>query len=138
VWETLSKTQYINEDLTCGGTNTKNEQEEKFFTPPKSPRRVDHNLEVQINKTTPSRYAHLEVNSYSHALVVEQLMSWISFDSKQFPSSNQFVVRKTHYKKIQLDYIAPGSTNANVDKGLIQKFNSSLNVSHLLLEVTNL
>jgi hypothetical protein len=36
-----------------GGTNTKNEQEEKFVTPPESPRRgelelekVDHNLEV--------------------------------------------------------------------------------------------
>jgi hypothetical protein len=134
----LSKTHYINEDLTWGGTNTENEQEEKFFTPPKSPRRVDHNLEIQINKTTPSRYAHLEVNSYSHALVVGQLMSWISFDSKNSPHPINFVVQKTHCKKRQLDYIALGYTNANVDKGLVQKFNSSLNVNHLLLEVTNL
>jgi hypothetical protein len=41
----------------------------------------------------------------------------------------QFVVRKTHCKKRQLDYIALGSANVNVDKGLVQKFNSSLNVS---------
>jgi hypothetical protein len=67
-----------------GGTNTENEQEEKFFTPLESLGRgelelekVGHNLEVQVDKTTPSRYAHLEVNSCSHATVVEQLMSWI-------------------------------------------------------------
>ncbi len=78
MWETLSKTHYIDEDLTWGGTSTKNEQEEKFFTPPKSPRKgelelekVDHNLEVQVDKTMPSRYAHLEVNSCSHVAIVE-------------------------------------------------------------------
>lgn len=97
---------YANEDLAWGGTNIKNEQEEKFFTPTKSPRRgelelerVDHNLEVQIDKTMHFRYAHLKVNSYSHVTMVEQLMSWINLDSKQFPSSNQFVVRRTHRKK---------------------------------------
>jgi hypothetical protein len=53
VWETLNRTCYAGENLAWGGTNTKNEQEKKFFTPPKSPRRgelelekVDHNLEV--------------------------------------------------------------------------------------------
>jgi hypothetical protein len=61
--------------------------------------------------------------------MVEQLTNWISFDSKQFPSSNQFVIRRTHCKKRQLDYTAPSFANANVDKGLVQKFNSSLNVS---------
>jgi hypothetical protein len=115
-----------------GSTSTENEQEEKFFTSPKNPIRgelekVDHNLEVQVDKATPSRYAHLEVNSCSHAAMVEQMMSWINFDSEQFPSSNQFVVRITHCKKQQLDFIALGSTNASVDKGLVQKFNNSLN-----------
>lgn len=73
-------TRYGDEDLAWGGTNTKNEQEDKFFTPPKSPgrgelelERIDHNLEVQVDKTTPSKYAHLEVNSCFHVVVVEQL-----------------------------------------------------------------
>jgi hypothetical protein len=101
MWETLNRTCYSDEDLAWGSTSTKNKQEEKFFTPPESLRRgelelelekVDHNLEVQVDKTTPSKYAHLEVNFYFHVVVVEQLMNWISFDSEQFPSSNQFVV----------------------------------------------
>jgi hypothetical protein len=126
VWETLNGTRYINEDLAWGSTNTKNEQEKKFFTTPKSTRKtkleleiIDHNLEVQIDKTTPSRYAHLEVNYCFHVVVVEQLTSWISPDSKQFPSSNQFLVRRTHCKKRQLDYIAPSFAKASVDKGLV-------------------
>ncbi len=82
-----------------GGTNIENEQEEKLFTPLESIgrgelelERVDHNLEVQVNKIRPFRYAHLEVNSYYHVAVVEQLMSWVSLDLEQFPLSNQFVV----------------------------------------------
>jgi hypothetical protein len=75
------------------------------------------------------RYAHLKVNSYSHVTMVEQLMSWINLDSKQFPLSNQFVVRRTHCKKWQLNYTALGSANASVDKGLVQKFNNSLDIS---------
>jgi len=86
-----------------GRHSTKNEQEEKFFTPLNSRRKsevkLESNLEVQVDKTTLSKYAHLEVNSCFHVVVVKQLMNWISFDSKQFPSSNQFVVRKTHCKK---------------------------------------
>jgi hypothetical protein len=61
-----------------GGTNIDNEQEKKKFTPPGSPwrselelERVDHNLEIPVDKIKPSRYAHLEVNSYFHATVVE-------------------------------------------------------------------
>ncbi len=133
VWETLSRTHYINEDLAWEAP-TQNEQEEKFFNSPKSPRKgelelekVDHNLEVQIDKTTPSRYAHLEVNSCYHATMVEQMISWINLDLKQFSLSNQFVVQRTHCKKQQLDSIATGSNNASVDKGLIHKFNNNLN-----------
>jgi hypothetical protein len=55
------------------------------------------------------------------------MMSWIHLDSKQFPSSNQFIVQRTHCKKKQLDFIAPSSTNVSVDKGVVQKFNNSLN-----------
>jgi hypothetical protein len=102
----LNRTCYDDEDLAWGSTGTKNEQEEKFFTPLESLgkgelklERVDHNLEVQVDKTTPFKYAHLEVNSCFHVVVVEQLMNWINLNSKQFLSSNQFVIQITHYKK---------------------------------------
>jgi hypothetical protein len=61
-----------------GSTNIENEQEDKFFTFPKSLgrgeldlERIDLNVEVQVDKTTPFRYAHLEVNSCFHAAMVE-------------------------------------------------------------------
>jgi hypothetical protein len=47
-------------------------------------------------------------------------MNWTSFDSKQFPSSNQFIVRKTHCKRQELDYTTPDYANVSVDKGLVQ------------------
>jgi hypothetical protein len=52
MWETLNRTHYSDEDLAWGGTNTKNEQKDKFFTPQRVQEEVNLNLNLRELITT--------------------------------------------------------------------------------------
>jgi hypothetical protein len=108
MWETLSRCQNGDKELAWGGgTNIENKHEE-FFTPSESlergefePSKVDHNLKVNNLPRPPRPSTYLKVNSCSHAIVVEQLMSLVR-TLEQVPASNKLKVQKTHHKKPQL------------------------------------
>jgi hypothetical protein len=98
MWETLNKCWNGDEELAWGGGTSIENEHDEFFTPPESPKRceleppkVDHNPKINNVFSLPKLSTYLEVNSYSHAIVVEQLMNLIR-TPKQVSTSNQLKV----------------------------------------------
>jgi len=100
MWETLSRCRNGDEELAWGGGTSTENKNENFFTPPEHPKRgelehlkVDHNPKVDNVPRPPRPSTYLEVNSCSHVIVVEQLMSLVKIP-KQVHASNQLKVQK--------------------------------------------